>query len=179
MACMVLGEKMKPGDSSIPAAAMGEDGSSSVVVGGAGAAACWRCPSVSRRGSPPPSSAVAAGETVPLGKDDVGAARGRLPVSSCTTVMNSCGLAWMTLGVCSYTITGGFLAVVEAGGLLDAGEELRDDDDDDGDDDVTFSGSGRGPRRPPPVAVGRLGGGDDDASEDPMVATVIGGRCTN
>jgi hypothetical protein len=96
-------------------------------------------------------------------------------VSRCTTVMKSCGLAWMTLGVCSYTITGGFLAVVEAGGLLDAGEELRDDDDD---DDDTFSGSGRGPRRPP-VAVGRLGGGDDDASEDPMVATVIGGRCTN
>jgi len=81
-----------------------------------------------------------------------------LPVSRCTTVMNSCGLAWMTLGVCSYTITG-FLV---DGGLdvVVGGDEPRDD---------TFSGSGRGPRSPPAARLE----GDDDASEEGMAATVM------
>jgi len=161
---------MKPGDISIPAA-MGDG--SSVVVAVAGGAA-WRWPSVSRRGSLPPSSAV-AGEKLPLGTyDDVAGAAGGLPVSRCTTVMNSCGLAWMTLGVCWYTITGCFLVVVD-GALLDVvvgGDEPRD-----GDDDDTFSGSGRGPRRPP---AARLLEGDDDASEEGMAAAamVMAASCT-
>jgi hypothetical protein len=160
MVCMVLGEKMMPGDSSVPAV-MGDDSCVVVaVVGGAGAARRW--PSVSRRGSPAPPSSAVAGEIVGKDEDDVVVVAGGLPVSRCTTVMNSCGLAWMTLGVCSYTITG-FLVVVDAVG--GAGEEPRDDDDD------TFSGSGRGPRRPLAGAA-RLEG-DDDASEEGMAATVM------
>lgn len=149
MACMVLGEKMKPGDTNSPAA-MGD---------GVGAGAAWRCPSVSSRGSPP-SSAAAAGETKLAtygGKDDDVAGAG-LPVSRCTTVMNSCGLAWTTLGVCSYTITG-FLE--PDGGLDDGavGDEPLDDAD-------TFSGSGRGPRKP-------LLEGDDEASEEAMATVMV------
>lgn len=163
MACMVLGEKMKPGDSSVVPAVMGDDSCVVAVVGGAGAARRW--PSVSRRGSPPPSSAV-AGEIVGKDEDDdVVVVAGGLPVSRCTTVMNSCGLAWMTLGVCSYTITGFLVVVVDAVG--GAGEEPRDDDD----EDDTFSGSGRGPRRP--VAGAARLEGDDDASEEGMAATVM------
>lgn len=161
MACMVLGENMKPGDSSV-LEVMGDDSCVVAVVGGAGAARRW--PSVSRRGSPAPPSSAVAGEIVGKDEDedDVVVVAGGLPVSRCTTVMNSCGLAWMTLGVCSYTITG-FLVVVDAVG--GAGEEPRDDDDD------TFSGSGRGPRRPLAGAA-RLEG-DDDASEEGMAATVM------
>jgi len=120
MACMVLGEKMKPGDSSSPAA-MG-DGS------------------------------VGAGEKPGTygGKADDDVAGAGLPVSRCTTVMNSCGLAWTTLGVCSYTITG----------FLEPDAGLDDDDA------VTFSGCGRGPRRP-------LLEGDDDASDDGMATVIV------
>jgi len=70
--------------------------------------------------------------------------------------MNSCGLAWTTLGVCSYTITG-FLEP-------DAG---LDDDDEAVGDAVTFSGCGRGPRRP------LLLEGDDDASDDGMATVIV------
>ena len=145
MACMVLGEKMKPGDSSSPAA-MG-DGSV-----GAGGGAAWPCPSVSSSGSPP-SSATAAGEKPGTygGKADDDVAGAGLPVSRCTTVMNSCGLAWTTLGVCSYTITG----------FLEPDAGLDDDDA------VTFSGCGRGPRRP------LLLEGDDDASDDGMATVIV------
>jgi len=153
---------MKPGDIIIPAAR--GDGSSVVAAVAGGAA--WRCPSMSRRGSPPPSSAIAV-EKLPLGTyDAVAGAAGGLPVSRCTTVMNSCGLAWMTMGVCSYTITGCFLVVVD-GALLDVvvgGDEPRD-----GDDDDTFSGSGRVPRRPPAARLE----GDDDASEEGLAAAVM------
>ena len=144
MACMVLGEKMKPGDSSSPAA-MG-DGS----VGAGGGKAC-PCPSVSSSGSPP-SSAAGAGEKPGTygGKADDDVAGAGLPVSRCTTVMNSCGLAWTTLGVCSYTITG----------FLEPDAGLDDDDA------VTFSGCGRGPRRP-------LLEGDDDASDDGMATVIV------
>ena len=146
MACMVLGEKMKPGDSSSPAA-MG-DGS----VVGAGGGAAWPCPSVSSSGSPPSSATAAAGEKPCTygGKDDDNVAGAGLPVSRCTTVMNSCGLAWTTLGVCSYTITG----------FLEPDAGLDDDDA------VTFSGCGRGPRRP-------LLEGDDDASDDGMATVIV------
>jgi hypothetical protein len=162
MVCIVLGEKMMPGDSSVPAV-MGDDSCVVVaVVGGAGAARRW--PSVSRRGSPAPPSSAVAGEIVGKDEDDVVVVAGGLPVSRCTTVMNSCGLAWMTLGVCSYTITGFLVVVVDA--VVGAGEEPRDDDDDD-----TFSGSGRGPRRP--VAGAARLEGDDDASEEGMAATVM------
>lgn len=140
MDCMVLGEKMKLGDMSSPAA-MG-DGS----VGAAGL-----CPSVSSRGSPPSSAAVEklAGA--------FGVMAAGLPVSLCTTVMNSCGLACTTFGVFSYTITGAFL-LEELDGL-DAGDEPRDDDD-------TFSGCGRGPRSP-------LLDGDAAASEDGMAMVMV------
>ena len=161
MACMVLGEKMKPGDISIPAAI----GDGIIVVVAVAGGAAWRWPSVSRRGSPAPPSSAVAGEIVGKDEDDVVVVAGGLPVSRCTTVMNSCGLAWMTLGVCSYTITGCFLVVVDGGALLDVvvgGDEPRDDDD-------TFSGSGRGPRRPPAARLE----GDDAASEEGMATAVM------
>jgi hypothetical protein len=76
---------MKPGDLGSPAA-MG-DGS----TGAAG-----RCPSVSSRGWPPSSPAAAVEELAgACAMDDVaaaGAGAGLLPVSRCTTLMNSC--AW-------------------------------------------------------------------------------------
>ena len=141
---MVLEEKMKPGDSSSPAAI--------------GDGAAWPCPSVSSSGSPPSSTTAAGGEKPCTygGKDDDNVAGAGLPVSRCTTVMNSCGLAWTTLGVCSYTITG-FLEP-------DAG---LDDDDEAVGDAVTFSGCGRGPRRP------LLLEGDDDASDDGMATVIV------
>lgn len=147
MDCMVLGEKMKLGDMSSPAAM----GDGSVAVAAAG-----RCPSVSSRGSPPCSAAVKklAGAFGGMDDDDVAAG---LPVSRCTTVMNSCGLACTTFGVFSYTITGAFLLELVDG--LDAGDEPRDDDD-------TFSGCGRGPRR-------LLLDGDDDASEDGVAMVMV------
>lgn len=159
MACMVLGEKMKPGDSSSPAA-MG-DGS----VVGVGAGAPWRCPSVSSRGSPP-SSAAAAGEKpagTHGGKDDdveAGAGCACLPVSRCTTAMNSCGLAWTTLGVCSYTIITGFLLELDLDAVV--GDDPLDDAD-------TFSGCGRGPRSP----LLEEGDDDGDASEDAMATVIV------
>jgi hypothetical protein len=148
MDCMVLGEeKMKPGDLGSPAA-MG-DGS----TGAAG-----RCPSVSSRGWPPSSPAAAVEELAgACAMDDVaaaGAGAGLLPVSLCTTLMNSCGLAWTTFGVFSYTITGVAPAFLELDGFNA------------GNDEDTFSGCGRGPRRP-------LLEGDDDASEDGRMATVM------
>jgi len=155
---------MKPGDIIIPAA-MGDG--SSVVVAVAGGAA-WRCPSMSRRGSPPPSSAIAV-EKLPLGTyDDVAGAAGGLPVSRCTTVMNSCGLAWMTLGVCSYRITGPGAAAVggpptpssstATRGLL-AGRGGGDDDDA---VPGRLSGSGLGPCRLLTTPLLAFAAADDD-----------------
>jgi hypothetical protein len=155
MDCMVSGEKMKLGDMSIPPAAMG-DGSTGAAVG----VAC-RCPSVSSRGSPPSSTAFAVEKLAgAYSMDDVatGAFAG-LPVSRCTTAMNSCGLAWTIFGVFSYTITGAAQAFLELVDGLDAGDEPRDEED-------TFRGCGRGPRRPPFQ-------GDDDDSEDGRMATVM------
>jgi hypothetical protein len=137
MDCMVFGEKKKLGELSSPAP-MG-DGS----TGAAG-----RCPSVSSRGSPP---SLPAGAYV---MDDVAAAGAGLPVSRCTTLMNSCGLAWTTFSVFLYTITGATPAFLELDGF------------DAGDDEDTFGGCGHGPRRP-------LLEGHDDASEDRHMATVM------
>jgi hypothetical protein len=126
MDCMVLGEKMKLGYMIIPAA-MG-DGSTGAAVG----VAC-RCPSVSSRGSPPSSTAAVFEKLAgAYSMDDVAAGAG-LPVSRCTTVLNSCDLAWTIFGVSSYTITGAAPAFLELVDGLDAGDEPRDEED-------TFSG---------------------------------------
>lgn len=158
MDCMVFGEKTKPGDSSMPAAIIGDG----TAGGCAGAdAAAWRWPRVRSSGSPPAPHAAAAPCSTIAGASYAGiitgGAAGGLPVSRCTTVMNSCGRACTTLGVCSYTITG-----AAAAAFLDAPFDADDDGDDPLDDDDTFSGSGLGPRSPPLL--------DDD---DDGMATVM------